>query len=126
MASLKRLNGVAHDIAHHSQSGLSWLHPHLAQLCRLSGVSSASIDLLADNPYPVGVAHAAPLAKALGALREWFESNLIAQGFATSDVRRVRLAFLFRQGGDDYTCAVIATVEDRDGRAHSADLPFIG
>jgi hypothetical protein len=64
-------------------------------VCRQSGVSSASIDLLADDPYPLGVAHAAPLAQALDALRRWFESNLIAQGFATSDVRRVRMAFLF-------------------------------
>jgi hypothetical protein len=125
MASLKRLNGVAHDIAQHSQSGLSWLHPHLAQVCRLSGVSSATIDLLADDPYPAGIAHAAPLAKALGALRHWFESNLIAQGFATNDVQSVRLAVLFRKGGDDYNCAVAATVLDREGETHSADLPFI-
>ena len=26
------MNGVAHDIAHHAQSGLSWLYPHLAKL----------------------------------------------------------------------------------------------
>jgi hypothetical protein len=56
MASVnKTLRGVAHDIAHHAQDGLSWVHPHLFLACHDAGVTSAEFELLEKSPYPSGL-----------------------------------------------------------------------
>jgi hypothetical protein len=126
MASLKRLKGVAHDVAAHSQSSLSWLHPHLAQACQRVGVPTVSVGILDADPFPVGFEPSEPLQSALSELRKWMETNLVTQGFSASDLQRAGLVFSFRQGGDQYDCAVAATLVDKTGRTHFAKLSFIG
>lgn len=125
MPSLRRLNGVAHDLAAHSQSGLSWLHPHLAEACRAIGVLTVNVDLLDADPYPARLPSSTPLRLAIGALREWFEANLATQGFSRVDLRRVDLRFSFRAGGDDFDSAVEATLVDRSGKTHVGNAGFI-
>lgn len=89
MSSLKQLQGVAHNIAHHSQSSLSWLHPHLGQACDHAGVTAADLELLAAQPYPSGLPthellpRLKPLEMVLQALQAkfWDSKVLLARMF---------------------------------------------
>ena len=117
MASLKKLNGVAHNIAHHSQSSMSWLHPHLGQACHLAGVSAAALELLEDHPYPSGLPtqellpRLKPLELALKGLQAKFWGILEKQGFIPADVSSVRLEFHFWSSPiDAYLCSVSARI----------------
>jgi hypothetical protein len=40
---------LAYSMAHHSQSYLSYLHPHLGEACEAAGVGEITLDLL-DGP----------------------------------------------------------------------------
>ncbi len=94
MASLKKLQAVAHDIAHHAQSSLSWIHPHLGEACAEAGVLDTSVELLMSS-CPRGLAARKPLELALSSLREKFFEMLSTYGLSREDVRAVRLEFRF-------------------------------
>lgn len=125
MASLKQLQGIAHDIAHHAQSGVSFLHPHLAQMCRQADVVTAAVELMAERPYPEGLGEWRPLEAALGVLRERLIAVLEAHGLSAVDIRSAHLVFLFRRGGTDYDCSVCSRLEDLNGRVYYAEIGFI-
>lgn len=91
MTTKRALAGVAHDIAHHACSGLSWLSPHMAQALRAVGSESADIELLDADPYPKSAAELEPLRLALGALSEKALAILNANGFSRGEVRSIRL-----------------------------------
>ncbi len=110
--STKRLRSVCHSLAHHTVSGLSWLHPHLAQACRAGHQPVAHIDLLAASPYPTGASEMQPLRLALGALRDRFKQMLISEGMTIEDLTTASLAVEVTSDRDDYstTChAFLAT-----------------
>jgi hypothetical protein len=117
MSSQRALAGVAHDIAHHAGSGLSYVHPHLYPVCKAAGLREATIDLLAEAPYPLGLPQAEPLRLSLIALRNKFFAILSANGFVPSDVAAVSLRFQFPLlGADGYTCQVGARLQSSHGR----------
>jgi hypothetical protein len=91
MPTRRALTGVAHDIAHHSASGLSYLSPHLAQALRDAGLNTTQIELLDINPYPPGAPELEPLRLALGRLHSTVEGIFRKSGFDLSDVRSVQL-----------------------------------
>jgi hypothetical protein len=92
MSTVRSLAGVAHDIAHHAGSGLSYLFPHMSQALRERGLSTTTIELLERSPYPSGAAELQPLRLALQSLHKTAESILIKYGFATSDVTSIQLS----------------------------------
>lgn len=122
MTSLKQLKGVAHDIAHHAQSGLSFVHPHLGQACRAAGVTSAWLDLLEERPYPEGLPVLRPLELALGALRDKFVQMAGSKGIPPSEVEAVRLEFTFPPSDDNYSCSVGASITDRGGKSYQRQV----
>jgi hypothetical protein len=124
MAAMKELKGVAHNLAHHSQSALSWLHPHLAQACRKAGMDAVSFDLLPGSPYPPGLDESEPLALALASLQEWFFAQLQHLGHDRSTATRAILTFRFR-AEDDYDCAVAVTIKTNTGKDYSGSIGFI-
>jgi len=124
MTSLKQLHGIAHNLAHHAQSSLSWLHPHLARACREAGVSAATVELLAREPYPATLPDVEPLRLALGALRQWFLDLLDRQGFTATDVRSASLTFECDRE-DDYNAAVRALLITRQGKEYSGRVNYI-
>src|SRR5260221_9324240 len=69
MTKMADLAGVAHNIAHHSASGLSYLSPHLAQALRAAGEETTAIELLVQNPYPPKIAEVQPLRLSLVSLK---------------------------------------------------------
>jgi len=124
MAKLKELGCVAHNLAHHSQSSLSWLHPHLAKACWKAGIEGVSFDLLPNNPYPPGLPDSKPLRLALASLRDWFLGQLDHLGHDRSTVRRAILTFRFRND-DGFNSAVAATIETNAGKEYSGKVDFI-
>lgn len=85
------LAGVAHNIAHHAASGLSYLSPHLAQALRATGAETTQIDLLAKEPYPSNAAELKPLRLALASLRSTVQALLERHGFTSADVSAITL-----------------------------------
>lgn len=126
MTTLKTLNGVAHDIAHHAQSGLSWLYPHLGDACRDAGILTAEVDLLADEPYPAGLAERQPLRLALGALRAKLVAMLKQRGFDLSDLESAGLEFTFPDGYGDGSLYRVRSILVSRGRTFERSLPMIG
>jgi hypothetical protein len=123
VAPTKQLNGVAHDLGHHSQSALSWLHPHLGEACREAKLTEVSVELLSENPYPAVLPQSEPLKLALSALRDWFCELLSRKGFEMADVQSATLIFQFRADReDDYSCGVLSTVVSRKSKAFSHKL----
>jgi hypothetical protein len=124
MAAMKELKGTAHNLAHHSQSSLSWLHPHLAQTCKKAGKDAVCFDLLPTNPYPPGLEKFEPLALALDSLRNWFFAQLERLGHDQSKLDHVVLTFKFR-GVDGYNSAVAVTITTKAGKDYSGGVDFI-
>jgi hypothetical protein len=117
MPSQKHLNGIAHDIAHHAQSGLSCLHPYLGQLCRLAKEGQATVELTAPEPYPDGLGDHQPLRLALGALRQKLIDLLAQKSLAMSYISSFVLEFTFSADRtDDYSSEVRAKLVTRAGR----------
>jgi hypothetical protein len=127
VAPTKQLNGVAHDLGHHSQSALSWLHPHLGEACREAKLTEVSVELLSEDPYPAVLPQSEPLKLALNGLRVWCCELLHRKGFKVADVQSATLIFQFRvDRGDDYSCGVLSTVISRKGRVFSKKLKLFG
>jgi len=130
MPSLNELSGVAHNIAHHSQSSLSWLHPHMGQACRLADVTVAEIELLEAHPYPLLLPEHKPfypvskqLVLALHGLQAKFWDIVEQQGISRSSVQSVRLTFRFLPlPADDYSCSVSAAIIAKDGKVFRRDI----
>ena len=100
-----RLKGIAHDLAHHSVSTLSWLLPHLSQDCRKNGISKVTLDLIAIQTYPDNFKIGRPLEVATNCLKECLSKILEEMGLS-EDVHSVTLEFSFpSQRKNDYTCS---------------------
>ena len=125
MPSSKLLNGVAHDIAHHAISGLSYLHPHLSQTCRKAGITEIALDLMSESPLPSSVPDCQPLRLASQALHRTFVGILESVGFALTDVSAARLTFsIVPDAPDDYSyvscTSVLVTAR---GQSYRHDIP---
>lgn len=92
MPTKRALAGVAHDIAHHAASGLSYLSPHLANALRDAGLSTTTLELLDSAPYPKGVENHELLRQTLQTLRQTAEDILERNGFSTEDVASIQLS----------------------------------
>lgn len=86
MGRIAVLAGVAHDIAHHAASGLSYLSPHLPLALRAAHQQTTQLDLLDAAPYPESVAELAPLRLALAALHVTALRILQTHGLQASDL----------------------------------------
>ncbi|MGI4788973.1 MAG: hypothetical protein ACRYFS_08990 [Janthinobacterium lividum] len=117
MPSLNELSGIAHNLAHHSQSSLSWLHPHLGQACRLANVTEAQIELLDPDPYPLALPQLKPLKLALQGLQAKFWEIVDKQQLPRSSIHSVRLEFHFwSDNTDNYSCSVRAIITAANGK----------
>ncbi len=123
MASLKPLNGIAHDIAHHAQSGLSWLHPHIGEMCRKAGVNKAIVEVAVANPYPLGMERYIPLELGLQSLHKKFLEMLQTHSLSLADVASLQLEFKFAPDRtDDFTCSVKSTLVGRPKKIFTHEL----
>ena len=121
MSKTAKLAGVAHSIAHHAGSGLSYISPHLAEALRSVGASTTDIDLLALSPYPPEAAELKPLRLALAALQIKSKSILLKHGFSDGDVASIILRATpapWDKAG--YSLHTRAVVTSRAGRVYDS------
>lgn len=121
MASKRLFSGIAHDIAHHAQSGLSWLHPYVGQRCRESGVAEVEFDLLAERAWPASFPVDEPLRLATAAVRQKFADMISAAGLNKDDLERALLWFrpVSTDGG---STEVRSQLKLKDGRSFAHAL----
>jgi len=86
MARIAVLAGVAHDIAHHAASALSYLSPHLSLALRAAHQPTTQMDLLDPAPYPALVAEHPPLRSALAVLHVTALRILQTHGLQVADL----------------------------------------
>jgi hypothetical protein len=125
MPSSKLLNGVAHDIAHHAMSGLSYLHPHLSETCRKAGIAGVTLDLTSESPLPSSVPDYQPLRLASQALHRTFVGILESVGFTLADVSAARLTFsIVQDAPDDYSyVSCTSELSTTRGQSYRHDIP---
>ncbi len=82
MSKEAELAGVAHNIAHHSCSGLSYISPHLSKSLRAVGLTTTEINLLDASPYPPTVQESEPLRLGLASLHNFVLALLERHGFS--------------------------------------------
>ena len=126
MASRKRLNGVSHSIAHHAVSGLSWLHPHLRESCRLIGVNSMVVNLLATEPCPDELLEFTPLRGGIHSVKDRFEEILHSEGLSISDLKQAYLRFELEPNQDDYCCNCYSEIVSATGKSYAHFLNYLG
>ena len=71
MPSQRALAGVTHDIAHHAESGVCYVCPHLYGACCAVGIREATVDLLEfARAWSLPAAAFSPQLRASGLGRE--------------------------------------------------------
>ncbi len=125
MPSSKILNGVAHDIAYHALSGLSYLHPHLTQVCKRVSCTAVTLDLLRESPLPADFPDYEPLRLASRALHSTFIRILESNGFTVADIATARLTFhVSPDAPDDYSyISCDSEIVSASGRVYHHNLP---
>src|SRR5258708_2576597 len=117
MPSYKLLKGVAHDIAHHSVSGLSYIHPHLSAACREAHINRVQLDVSLDDPLPDDLPRSQPLTLSTRNLHVTFIDLLEKYGFSIADIKSAILDFSFSPSRkDDYTCSCKSTITTNKDR----------
>ena len=86
MSKISTLAGVAHNLAHHAGSDLSYTSPHLAQALRSAGADATENYLLAMAPYPPNAREFEPLRLAPTTLQVTARALLEKHGFSGKDV----------------------------------------
>ena len=121
MTKMSTLSGVAHNIAHHSASGLSYLSPHLAIALRSSGAETTEIELLSLEPYPNNAIELKPLRLALSSLKSTIEAMIQKHGFSQSDVASVVLhATPAPWDKEGYTLHTRSVITAKNGRVYDS------
>ena len=121
MTKMADLAGIAHNIAHHSASGLSYLSPHLAQALRAVGEATTAIELLVQDPYPPKIGEVQPLRLALASLKATVQGLLKKHGFNQNDVISIVLyATPAPWDRDGYVLHTRAVITAKNGRVYDS------
>ncbi len=127
MTKRKRLNSVAHSIAHHAVSALSYVHPHLGEACADVGVHHVVIDVMQDDPCPPEFRDRRPLRLSVGKLKETLSGILESEGFSLDALREAKLTFYFKQNRTDHYCSICnAVLVDSEGTTHEDWVDYMG
>ena len=124
MPSANRLRSVAHSIAHHSVSGLCYLHPHLGQACKESGSDRFEIDLRGRSSISEFERTSSAINGAAIALREKFAGILQSENMTLSDLSEAFARFHFNRVRWPSSCHV--RVVSNAGRAIDVAVDQMG
>lgn len=98
MASLKLFKGAAYDIAHHAQSGLSYLYPYVGELCKKGNLTSVTIKLMDDDPYPQELEFLKSFSLAVHSLVTKFKEIVLKLELPIGEVAQMDLTIFFNNG----------------------------
>jgi hypothetical protein len=108
-------------------SGLSYVHPHLAQAARRLGTNTATVDLLSDNPCSeLPCDSGSPLDLSLRTLQARFEEILTKEGFAAAGLASAALVFEFPLRDDDYYSLCTSTIVNQNGKRYTHKVDAAG
>jgi len=124
MARVSTLASVAHNIAHHAASSVSWLHPHACQAARAAGLGELRFDLLAAPPLSLPNV-AEPLRLASEALREKSREILEQHGFSVSTLSSALLVMQFPTS-DEHYCVTGVRLETQDAKVFEKSSTSLG
>ncbi len=128
MVSLKRLSSVTHSIAHHSVSGLSWLHPHLRMSAKPYNQAMVLINLLDKSFSPIYFKENLYLRNALNSLQQRFFQILNSEGLLEHEITIAILLFDFSYypSSDDYSSDCYAFIEHNSGKKYIHGVNHVG
>ena len=124
MSRVSTLASVAHNIAHHAASGLSWLHPHAQRAATAAGLAELRFDLLTLQPVQLPDPPD-PLRLASEALRKKSLEILEQHGFSVSALASAILVMQFPTS-DEYYCVTAARIETQDGKVFEMSTSSTG
>ena len=73
MTSKKIFKGVAHNIADHAASYLSWIHPHIEEACLEANLDHITLDLMGLTLFHENIIISNALKSTVNQLRETFK-----------------------------------------------------
>jgi len=112
--SIKRLRSVVHSVAHHAESGLCFVHPHLGKFHNDAQCDDLRLDLLDGGVIPIGLNIPEPLSLAIKALSERFRAILESEKIESDWIDEAIVQFIFHS--DVYPRGCVVTVTTSDGR----------
>ena len=133
MAKHRKLKSGINNIAHHSVSGLSYLHPAMGNNAKKLGLKIVKINLLSEKPGSDFTSVEGQL-KVLTGLRVFANEILGHIGYSLNDLQILTLefAFLYNDHPDwpSHCKGVIATSDHRheiivDGLGQKIRLPWV-
>lgn len=114
MTSIKRLRSVIQSTAHHAVSGLCYVHPHLGEVCKKSGIKTITVSLMTLGFTPELPSISKELALSTKALREKFNQLLAVENIQSSEINSASATFSFLSGRWPTNCYIEAvTVEGK-------------
>ena len=124
MPTARVLQSVAHNVAHHAASGLSFLHPHAFHGIQTLGLSQLTFDLLKPSPLSIEQIDQ-PLLLSSGALHNKFKEILGSAGFQVEDLTDALLEMCF-PSGHAYICETACCLTVKDGKSFTAKSSSLG
>lgn len=112
--SIKRLRSVVHSTAHHAESALSYLHPHLGELCASLEWDEIVLNLLNGAHAPAPSKTPRPVLLSTQALCQRFEDIIRSECIDKTWLSNATATFLFR--GSTWPVGCIVKVKTVDGR----------
>jgi len=124
MARASKLASVAHNVAHHAASSVSWLHPHACQAARAAGLAELRFDLLAAQLLSLPNL-SMPLRLASEALREKSREILAQHGFSIGALSSALLVMQFPTS-DEHYCVTAVCLETQDCKVFEQSSSSLG
>ena len=112
--SIKRLRSAVHSTAHHAESALSYVHPHLGELCASMGQNEIVLNLLNGTLHPMPSAIPQTVTLSTQALCQRFKEILRSEHLDSTWLSEAEADFLFR--GTTWPPGCIVKVKTVDGR----------
>jgi len=98
MQSTKRLRSVTQSTAHHSVSGLCYVHPHLGNVCKKMNSREIAVNLLDQGFVPVLNEISRELQLSTNALRDFFAALLKSENIDIEELASAEAIFQFDKG----------------------------
>ena len=114
MTSIKRLRSVVQSTAHHAVSGLCYVHPHLGEECKKTGIKTISVNLMTLGFDPELPSTTRELELSTSALREKFNELLAVENIQAQELKSASATFGFLRGRWPSSCYIeVVTFEGK-------------
>lgn len=124
MARWKKLKGVAHNFAHHCQSGLSYIQPHSSNELEKIQKKHTTFILHPKFETELTLAKSNPLYLALNSAKTKFQNILELNGFQINEIKSLKMEISLQKYGD-YDSNIRITIESEDGHTIEGFVNYI-